>query len=279
MPITKSVPRRLTPLKRLARPALSAWRHLAGFRAASRFAEGTAQLPPIVTLLRLRRYLRLSAGIPGWTRGAEAWALALVCHSLPAGAMVVEIGSFLGSSAVLLAGSRQLRGSGTVHCVDPFDASGDSFSRELYHEISSSIEVPLRQRFEQNIRDAGLDGWVSVHQGRAEDICRGWKSPIDLLYLDGDHSWEAVQAAYNGWAPFLRQYGVIAIHSSLAQEKDHDGLRRLAREVIQPPAYAAGCRVGSITFARKLAAASGGGSGTDPLHHGGTAGRRGRVVT
>jgi hypothetical protein len=29
---------------------------------------------------------------------------------------------------VLLAGARTLRGSGTVHCVDPFDGLGDAFS-------------------------------------------------------------------------------------------------------------------------------------------------------
>ena len=77
---------------------------------------------------RLDGCLRQSQAIPGWTRDAEAVALAKLAYRLPRNAVIVEIGSFLGSGAVLLAGARKLRGSGRVHCVDPFNGSGDSYS-------------------------------------------------------------------------------------------------------------------------------------------------------
>ena len=48
---------------------------------------------------RVSRRIDLS---PGWYRGEEAQALALISHSLPEGAGVVEIGSFLGSGTLLL---------------------------------------------------------------------------------------------------------------------------------------------------------------------------------
>ena len=76
----------------------------------------------------LGTYIARSRRIPSWTRGTEAVALARASESLPNGAVIVEIGAFLGCSAVLLAGARKLRGSGKVPCIDPFDASGDAIS-------------------------------------------------------------------------------------------------------------------------------------------------------
>lgn len=97
---------------------------------------------------KLGRYVWLSRQIPGWTRGAEAVALARASQSLAEGAVVVEIGSLLGSFAVLLADARKLRGSGKVHCIDPFDASGDAFSEPIYQAIHNSLTGSLRLCFD-----------------------------------------------------------------------------------------------------------------------------------
>src|ERR1700730_8923183 len=83
----------------------------------------------------LEVFLRRSETIPGWTRGEEARELLRISHSLSAGAVIVEIGSFFGAGAILLAGPRRVRGSGLVHCVDPFDGTGDSFSVPHYQRI------------------------------------------------------------------------------------------------------------------------------------------------
>src|SRR5262245_48937520 len=121
-------------------------------RSRSATTEEVAGRSPV---LDLDHYIRLSRRIPGWTRGQEAVALAQVSCSLPDDCTVVEIGSFLGGSAVLLAGARKLRGSGKVHCIDPFDASGDAFSRPFYRELQDSLPISLRQRFDENICRAG----------------------------------------------------------------------------------------------------------------------------
>jgi predicted O-methyltransferase YrrM len=203
----------------------------------------------------LGKYVWLSRRIPGWTRGQEALVLARLSHALPDGAAIVEIGSFLGSSAVLLSGARKLRGSGKLHCVDPFDASGDAFSVHVYRAIRDSLPDSLRQRFFHNIRAAGLRDWVEVHQGRASEIAATWTTPIDLLFMDGDQSYEGVRSAYEGWSPFLKIGGVIALHNSSPRtyDENHDGHRRLVVEKIRPPRYTEIHLVGSTTFARKTA--------------------------
>src|ERR1700674_1080498 len=112
----------------------------------------------------LELYQRLSETIPGWTRGEEARELLRISHSLPADAVIVEIGSFFGAGAILLAGPRRIRGSGLVHLVDPFDGTGHIFSVPHYQRILAEFECgTLREHFERNIHHAGLGPWVRIH--------------------------------------------------------------------------------------------------------------------
>jgi MMP 1-O-methyltransferase len=202
----------------------------------------------------LELYLRLSEAIPGWTRGEEARELLWISRSLSAGAVIVEIGSFLGAGAILLAGPRRIRGSGVVHCVDPFDGTGDSFSVPHYQRIIAEIGIgSLRDDFERNIRGAGLGPWVRIHQGRADEVARSWSKPIDLLYLDGDQSRKGVREAYDSWARFLKPGGIIAVHNSAPDNHtpEHDGHRYIVDEEIKPPNYSNIRLVSSTTFATR----------------------------
>jgi predicted O-methyltransferase YrrM len=203
---------------------------------------------------RIAEFLDESIYLPGWYRGEEAQTLALISHSLPEGAVVVEIGSFLGSGTLLLAGPRKVRGSGKVHCVDPFDCSGDAFSVPVYQGLLAAVGGgPLRQRFEENIARVGLADWVEVHQGRADELAAAWTSPVDLLVLDGDQSAGGARAAYESWLPFLKPGGMIAVHNTEPRvyAPDHDGNRRLALEQILPPHFSDVRLIGATTFARR----------------------------
>ncbi len=188
----------------------------------------------------LTKYLLISEQLPGWIRGEEAEGLALTCLALPGEPVIVQIGTFFGSSAVLLAGARKLRGFGKIHCVDPFDCSGDDFSVPHYKRLLAQAGgEPLRVYFEQNIRRAVLEGWIEVHEGYAEHVARSWATPIDMLVLGGDQSPAGARAAYESWSPFLKPGGIIAIHNSSPRDYDttHDGNRRIVLEEIVPPMY------------------------------------------
>jgi predicted O-methyltransferase YrrM len=203
---------------------------------------------------RLDDYIFLSEGIPGWTRGEEARELARLSFLLPAGAHIVEIGSFFGAGTILLAGPRRLRGSGIVHCIDPFDCSGDLFSIPHYKRILAEAGGgSLRDHFEKNIRRAGVTPWVKVHQGRATEVGQNWETPIDMLFLDGDQSRAGAREAYETWARFLKPGGVIALHNSRPENQtlDHDGYRCLAQEKIRAPGYRDIRLIKTTTFAIK----------------------------
>ena len=223
-------------------------------RSKARLAVASAFFTDRARFGRLGRHIWRSRRVVGWTRGDEAVELARASHSLRDGAVVVEVGAFLGCSSILLAGARKERGSGRVHCIDPFDASGDDFSVPVYERVRDGMGRSLRQQFDHNIRRAGLDDWVQVYQATGEEVARTWSEPVDLLYIDGDQSYEAVLATYDSWYPFLRAGSVVAVHNSdpnRPRHETHDGSLRLVEEVLRPPDYADVRRVDSITFARR----------------------------
>ena len=204
---------------------------------------------------RLGRYIWLSRRIPGWARGAGVIELAMVSGRLEPSPVIVEIGSFLGGTAVLLAGARKLKRSGRVHCVDPFEPVGDAFSVPIYQKIADSLGMSIRQRFEKNIRSAGLQDWVTIHQMTSVEAARQWQDPIDLVYLDGDQTPEGAREAYLNWSAFLRPGAILAIGASAdgPNEPGHDGQMRIIREFLHPPEYEDVHCLEGVTFARKMA--------------------------
>jgi predicted O-methyltransferase YrrM len=203
---------------------------------------------------RLGPYLAYGFTIPSWLGRHEGLALASACYTLPANSVVVEIGTFLGKSAIMLAGARKARGSGRVHCIDPFDGSGDAFSVPVYREIADADPRPLRARFQANIERAGLTDWVVVHVGTAAGVAASWTEPIDMLFLDGDQSPEGARLAYDAWEPFLKVGGRVALHNSndRVYAPGHDGIRLLATGTVRPPRYDDIHCIESTTFARRV---------------------------
>lgn len=191
--------------------------------------------------------------IPGWTTREEAAALAQASYRLVDDAVVVEVGSFLGKSSVVLAGARRLRGSGKLHCVDPFDGSGDPPSVPSYQAIAAQSSMSLRERFEANIRDAALENWIVLHQGIAETIAREWAMPVDMLFLDGDQSPSGARVAYEAFAPHVKAGGIVALHNSSDRVyvEGHDGYRRLVLETVRPPEWVDIRCIDSTTLARR----------------------------
>ena len=196
----------------------------------------------------------LSLLLPGWRSEEEARALLEVAMGLPAGAVIVEVGVFMGRSTLLLAHSRRACGGGRVHAIDAFDGSGDEFSVPHYAELLAASGRPdLLSAFLAGMATYGVEPWVEVHEGEASEIGLAWREPVDLLMLDADQSVIGARRTYEAWAPALRPGGVLVLSNTADREyaADHDGYHRVGRESVVAPAYAEVRRVGGLTFARR----------------------------
>lgn len=198
--------------------------------------------------------LRACFDIDGWLGYKEAVYLYEAARSIDRqDPTVVEIGTWLGRSAVVLGKALQDRQHARVICIDPFNADGDRGSRRVYERIQRSIPQTLEEACWHNIRKNGVDGVVHLIKGYSHDIVSSWTQPIDLLFIDGNHEYPAVRRDFDDWARFLVSGGLLVMDdASPASRKVHKGPNQVVREsVTGHPDWHAGVHVGTLYSARK----------------------------
>jgi len=56
--------------------------------------------------------------------------------------------------------------------------------------------------------------------------------PFDLLFLDGDHTYEGVAEDFRLWSPHVREGGLIAFHDTVVNgTRDEPGVRKFVEEL------------------------------------------------
>ncbi len=139
---------------------------------------------------------------------------------------IVEIGSYLGRSTAYLALGAPP--GCTVHAVDPFNNGSLQLVRGERMDTS--------KQFLRNMEEIGVSDRVEAHVGTSVEGAASYRGrPVGLLFVDGDHSAEAVFADGSSWAPHLAP-GCLLAFDDITWAGVTDGLRRLADEGVLPPA-------------------------------------------
>jgi predicted O-methyltransferase YrrM len=165
-----------------------------------------------------RRGLKYSSifgyeAIPGWLSEDEAITLYELARSLPANQPVaVEIGSWLGKSSLVL--SKGLRGKSQpkLYCIDPFNGDADAADKAMYGREMSTLQTTLKETFLDNMRKHNVLDIVRPMVGYSFEFAADFKEPINLLFIDGNHDYNAVLQDYEQWSPLLKRGGTIAFH-------------------------------------------------------------------
>ncbi len=184
----------------------------------------------------LSRRIAGHLSIPGYLSANEAMVLYTAVSQLPSDQpQIVEIGSHLGKSSFVLAKALQVRGGGCVHCIDPFDASGDESAAEDYRRRRLDLGRPLLEQFKSNLRKRGVEALVKPLVGMSHDLSLTGVLPnIDMVFIDGDHSHEAVRQDFLDWVPRLSKGGILAMHDVFATPFDghYDGPWKVLQEYV-----------------------------------------------
>ena len=113
----------------------------------------------------------------------------------------VEIGAYSGEGTIVLAKCFK-----EVLAVDPWLNGYD------INDVASS-QCPMKfvlAKFHENTKELGN---VNYSQSKSLDALEFIKDgELDLVYVDGDHRYEAVLADLKGWLPKLRAGGIMAGH-------------------------------------------------------------------
>ncbi len=124
----------------------------------------------------------LPDGVEGWLTEAQAARLDRAAGRVPPGGRIVEIGSFHGRSAIVLA--RAAAADVEVVAIDPHLGS-DRGPREIEADTSRG-EADLA-RFRANLERFGVAERVRHVRRRSQEAGPDVPGPIDLLYIDGAH--------------------------------------------------------------------------------------------
>ena len=66
-----------------------------------------------------------------------------------------------------------------------------------------------REAYYRNMLASGFTHRAALVNLTSSQAALAWKEPIGLLYIDGDHRYEAVRADINAWSAFLVAGGVV----------------------------------------------------------------------
>jgi predicted O-methyltransferase YrrM len=159
--------------------------------------------------------------VPGWfTEGSAVVIYALMRAQPPR--TIVEIGSYLGRSTVFFAlALKEVNPRGRVVAIDPH--TGD---RQQLAGLSTD-RLATFDLFRQHCRAAGVDDLVEAHVASSLEVASRWREPVDLLYVDGWHSYDAVVADGQAWLPHLSRPGVAIFDDYAVYDEVRDAVRFL----------------------------------------------------
>ena len=119
-------------------------------------------------------------------------------------AKMIEIGSYMGESTLIFASSGIFS---KIYAIDPFNFE-ESFNKSL--DASNRDWKFVRQEFKNNTR---FFNNVEPIQDVSENVSSNFEDgSIDFIYIDGDHSLDAVKRDILLYLPKLKEGGIIAGH-------------------------------------------------------------------
>ena len=196
-------------------------------RASRRLAAG-----------RVPAHLRAAMQVDGMISVEEAELLFRLASRLSGTGCIVEIGSFRGRSTLALA---QGAGSCPVFAIDPHEhfagALGGRFGPQ---DRAAFFRAMLRSGAYERVRLVNLP---------SQTVAPGWREPVKLLWLDGDHSYDGVRSDWRAWRPHLAARALVAVDDSTDRRL---GPHRLVAELLSEQEFRLLERVGKVTALQRL---------------------------
>ena len=152
----------------------------------------------------------------------------------------VEIGTYKGGASSLI--SKCLSDDVKLTTIDIFrKASKASISQPL-REI-----IPTYEEAKRTIEEQGDVSKVEIVKGNSWRIGKNWKGEIDILFIDGDHSYEGVKKDFINWEPHVVKGGYILMHDA-----NFKGVKKMMKEISKSSRFSFKERVCELVVIKKM---------------------------
>jgi hypothetical protein len=153
--------------------------------------------------------MRTYAEIPGWFN--EEWLYDRMIDGASLNATFVEVGCWLGKSTAYCAGRIRERGKAiTFYAVDTWLGSPNE---PAMVEAVARAGGSVYELFRANMEAAGV--METIRTLRLPSVAAATlfaNGSVDFVFIDADHTSEAVQADIAAWRPKIRSGGILAGH-------------------------------------------------------------------
>ena len=185
----------------------------------------------------------ITSKIDGCLFPGEEVFLAQLAKSCTGSGVIVEIGSYLGRSGVSL-GLGSMQGSRTmVFTFDHFE--GDPFMK---------VSIDQFETLKRNIEKSGVDSIVLTSTDPSNKAVQNFSDPIELLFIDANHTFEDVEMDYLTWSPKVVSRGLIAFHDTFDPVMGglrFDGPLKVIQKYCKLPEWTIVGRFQSITVVKR----------------------------
>lgn len=169
------------------------------------------------------RLFELADHVIGFMPEDEGRALFDAAVAALEGGIAVEIGTYCGKSTVLLGAAAAATGS-VLYTIDHHHGSEEHQPGWEFHDTTMVDPVSGRfdtlPTFRRTLDAAGLDDTIVAVVGKSTVVARGWRTPLQLLFIDGGHSETAAQQDFDGWARWVAVGGTLLIHDVFPDPRD-----------------------------------------------------------
>ena len=154
--------------------------------------------------------------VPGYLNDGDMVAITELVKKLPLSGTIVEIGTFLGKSAVEWAKSaQQLSKNYKIICIDSFNSP-----IEILQELLNEEEFTVPEENNQlEMFKHYTGGFLNIQPLEAffnKDF--EFAQPVDLVFEDSDHSQKALSYALPFWWGHVKPGGILSGHDYWGQE-------------------------------------------------------------
>lgn len=169
------------------------------------------------------RLFGLAEQVRGFMPSDEGQALYEAARRFLSGGIGVEIGTYCGKSTLLLGAAAQETAS-VLYTIDHHHGSEEHQAGWEYHDASLVDEVTglfdTLPTFRRALDAAALDDHVVAVVGKSPVVARGWRSPLQFLFIDGGHTEAAAARDFEGWAKWVDAGGGLVIHDVFPDPAD-----------------------------------------------------------
>ena len=184
--------------------------------------------------------------IDGWVTKEEATYLYRLAKEAAEGC-IVEVGSYRGRSTAALAFGVNAGAGLPVYAVEPHERV-----RGLYGGEFGPVD---RGYFMRAMRDTGLFHHVRLVNVSSEFLGDEWPMPVSVLFIDGDHRYEAVKRDLECWRGKLTTRAMVVLDDASDPSR---GPGQLAQELVDGGTFVRQVAIGKMVCLRYSPSPDGG---------------------